>query len=44
MKHSPTYRRCIVKKHPLYRRWVDLKQITTNPNDKSYPTHGGKGM
>ena len=30
--------------HPLYKRWQRMKARCNNPNDKSYPHYGGRGI
>ena len=30
--------------HPLYGRWNQFKQVTTNPNSGDWPNHGGRGI
>ncbi len=30
------------KRHPLYNRWVHIRQRCTNPNDRKYPIYGGR--
>jgi hypothetical protein len=32
------------KRHPLYSRWVSLKQRCNNPADKSYDSYGARGI
>ena len=32
------------KEHPLYGRWNQFKQCTTNPNSGDWPHHGGRGI
>lgn len=31
-------------KHPLYGRWNQFKQVTTNPNSGDYKNHGARGI
>jgi hypothetical protein len=30
--------------HPLYPRWIQIKQRCTNPNSDSWPDYGGRGI
>ena len=32
------------RKHPLYTTWVQMKDRTSNPNNKKYPDYGGRGI
>lgn len=32
------------KKHPLYNTWAKMKGRTSDPNHKSYPDYGGRGI
>ncbi|NJL52685.1 MAG: AP2 domain-containing protein [Hydrococcus sp. SU_1_0] len=33
-----------LRKHPLYKIWIAIKQRTTNPKCKAYPYYGGRGI
>lgn len=34
----------LLKKHPLYRRWCNIKSRCYNPNTHNYSNYGGKGI
>ena len=43
-KHPFNRRVNAPKKHVLYNRWNNLKQLINNPNHSNYNWYGGKGI
>jgi len=42
-KNNSAYRHGL-RKHPLYKVWLQIKDRCTNPESKSYPYYGGRGI
>ena len=40
----PKTGRCLVRYHPLYRRWQWMRGVCRNPKFHDYPSYGGRGI